>query len=193
MNSLIDELYVLNHLANDLKNELAESSKKVSRLSDCCQRNPLDVTEVQKSYPKRERSKEDEEKEVINVLEKYRISLVLDLQYHDMIGDQLKKLTGENESFLNSIKFFLQRKEQLRKDEYMQFEKKFKLFTESIDHTTSAIDASILDIDLKCRAIRELLIEFQDAIENDIALLKSEDTRESVKKIVEFINDEDAG
>ncbi|KAK6455233.1 uncharacterized protein RJT20DRAFT_55683 [Scheffersomyces xylosifermentans] len=198
MEKSFDEIQSISSLLHSLTIQLTDSSDHITKLQKLAtdlvsseQYDSLSQPQPGSDDSKKitELTPEDEENLMIQLLEKERLSLVLEVQKHDFLGEKLVELVDQNEDIVETVKEYLQSKDAIRREEEDFAKRRFDNYMDNIlQPTIDQLDSNLFDLYTGVHRIQESLKEFSSTTTKAEEKLLSKQYQDDLNSLVGSLN-----
>lgn len=183
MEKSLDEITSISTLVQQLAQQVTLGQEQLSKVQHLAQELSGNYQELSQESTKS--PEVDEETLLIQKLEQDRLTLVMDLQQQDYIQEKLLEIIEQNEDTVETVKDYLQTKDQIRREERDHADKKFKYYVDNtLQSTIDQLNSMSFDLNADMKKVEKLV---QVLLENTGECLDELEGQEYVEKLSRYI------
>lgn len=175
-----EEMMKVQHLTQELSNNYDELSSNKGALKQSEMNGELLL----------EQSEMDEESLLIQKLEQDRLSLIMDLQRQEYIQEKLIDIIDQNQETVDTVKDYLETKDQIRQEERNHAAKIFKYYElNTLQPTIENLKSMTTDLDFDVARIQHVVQVLVENTELSLEQLQGDHYRQNLLNFIKGIND----
>lgn len=199
MEKTYDDLLAISTLVQSLTQQLSESTENITKLEKIAKELVPNYDQLTSTSPppieehsnnEVALSQEEQEEILIRQLEQQRLGLIMDIQKQDFLGEKLQELVTQNQTILESIKEYLESRDQMQREEEEQMQLAYDHYVNnSIQPVIDQLDSNLFDL---YTGIHKILTKLEKEFTNRESIqntLESKEYQETLNEVIRKLNE----